>query len=70
MTMLTLDDHNRKMADEQRLRDTVENNAGVLCPKGCGKEMLYCDPGMMQLTKPPKRAVQCYVCGYRGFKTE
>lgn len=59
-----LDDYNN---ERRRLYKTGESVVltGIACPK-CGDELCESSPGWIHPSFPPKKAVMCVKCGYKG----
>lgn len=63
MSLLTLDEYEQKILDERE----NSNKTGIACP-ACSKELL-CDTLMVLASHPPKQAIYCPECNYRGYRT-
>ena len=65
--MQTLDQHNEQRRMQEAFAEASRNKAGVACPS-CKTEMIYSNPGTMNLSKPPTMDVKCPSCGHSGRK--
>jgi len=61
--MKTLDEHNKSILAMQNI---YPKNNGIACPV-CGKELQDTD-GNILTSFPPRTAVNCSNCEYKGFR--
>jgi hypothetical protein len=61
--LISLEDFNNFVT---RTSKTTKN--GIACPV-CGEELDDEDPNMMLLCNPPKTAIICFSCGYKGYRS-
>ena len=67
--LVPLDEHNEKaqaLHDASRLNLGPRPN-GLACPQ-CGSELADSNPWMSMMSNPPKYAVECSHCSFRGTR--
>lgn len=64
--MKTLVQHNRDMRELREMMQRSANASGVACDR-CGTEMVFRNPGMLNMSNPPSRWVDCPKCGLDGL---
>lgn len=60
----SLDDYNNERIRLYKIGESVVLT-GIACPK-CGDELCESSPGWIHPSFPPKKAVICVKCGYKG----
>lgn len=64
--LVSLEEHNATI--QASVHDWMMNEPrpnGVACPK-CAQELVDVTPNMVLQSLPPKKAVRCQSCGWRG----
>ncbi len=56
-------------AEKNRLHQNQGSHyTGIECP-ACGRELQDAEPGVILMSNPPKKAVQCFGCGLQTIVT-